>query len=55
MSQHGEQLAEDVLSLAESAAMPDSYWQHDSRIQRALRYLSMEDWSREQVQEWLDR
>jgi hypothetical protein len=41
--------AMDVLSMAASGSMPDSYWHTDSRITRALATLT---WSVEQAQQW---
>jgi alkylated DNA nucleotide flippase Atl1 len=40
------QLAEDVISLAEDAGMPDSYQETDSRMVRARRVLERDDWKR---------
>lgn len=36
-----EKLAKDVLSMAASGGMPDSFWQTDSRIGRACQVLNM--------------
>jgi hypothetical protein len=44
-----QQLAKDVLTIAELAAVPDTYWQTDERIGRACEALG---WTREEGRLW---
>lgn len=53
MSQHGDKLAQDLLSLAVDAGMPDSFWQTDARVLYALKYLGWEDLTRDEVAQHL--
>jgi hypothetical protein len=51
-----EQLARDVLSLADVGGMPDSYWQTDSRVTRARAVLGVgEDERYTKAEEWTPR
>lgn len=51
---YAKTLAEAVLTLAEDAGMPDSYWSTDSRIKLALHVLyGRDDFSRSHIQELL--
>lgn len=43
------QLAKDVLAVAASGGMPDTFWWTDSRIARAREALG---WTVEKAQEW---
>lgn len=53
---YAKTLAEAVLSLAEDAGMPDSYWATDRRIKLALHILyGRDDFSRTHVQELLSQ
>jgi hypothetical protein len=47
-----KRLAKDVLLMAASGGMPDSYWHTDSRIKRACKVLG---WTADQARSWAER
>lgn len=47
---YAQTLARAVLTLAEDAGMPDTFWGTDSRIRLALHILEWDDATREDVQ-----
>jgi hypothetical protein len=38
-----DQLARDILSLADTAGMPDTYWRTDQRLKRARAALGLDE------------
>lgn len=46
-----EDIAKDVLSLAATAGMPDTYWATDHRIDRACTVLG---WTPNEAREWAE-